>query len=136
MKRIIKLTESDIRRIVERVINESDVKYNGISISPSKDGKGHLVLKYGDVQMDYKVNVVVKKLGIKFWSGSIAVKNIWVKDGKYYAIDNTNKIFKLDSDQLNQMVKAVKQKSNRFNISGDGEIAGVSGTYDATFTKV
>ena len=40
MKRIIKLTESDIRRIVERVINESEVKYNGISISPSKDGKG------------------------------------------------------------------------------------------------
>jgi len=135
MKRIIKLTESDIRRIVERVINESDVKYNGISISPSKDGKGHLVLKYGDVQVDYKLNVTIKKFGISK-SFSIAIKNIWIKDGKYYAIDNMNKIFKLDTDQLNQMVKAVKQKSHKFSFSGEGEIAGISGTYDATFTKV
>jgi|LakMenEpi03Aug12_release.lakeMendotaPanAssembly.Ray.scaffolds.fasta_scaffold196443_2 hypothetical protein len=142
MKKIVRLTESELINVVKKIINETkqviteEVDFYGMKIKPSNDGRGHLILTLGKTQMDYKVNVDVKKLGFSVYKGPISVVALWKNnEGKFWAKDNTGKMFKLDSTQLKSMYDAIKSKSKQINFSGEGEVAGVSGTYDATLTS-
>jgi hypothetical protein len=144
MKKIIRLTESDLNRIVKRVIEESkkplmeQVVVNNVKISPTNTSSGGpLSLEYNGVKTKYKVAVNVTKLGFSVYKGGIGVVAIW-KDSKgmIWAKDNTDKLFKLDQNQINKMVQAAKTKANQFTLAGVGEIKGVEGDYSATLTKI
>lgn len=56
--------------------------------------------------------------------------------GDIYVKDNTDKVFKLDTNILNTLASKVKVKASSIAFSGTGEIKGVEGDYDATLTKV
>lgn len=140
--KVIKLTESDLIRIVKKVMNESTKKivneqfsYGGVKISPSNDGKGNLILSYNGQKTKYKVNVDVKKLGFTVYNGPIAVVALWKSDKGYFAKDNTGKVFELSQSELNKMVTAAKSNTSKIQISGTGEIAGITGNYTGTLTK-
>jgi hypothetical protein len=81
--------------------------------------------------------VNVTKLGFSVYKGGIGVVAIW-KDSKgmVWAKDNTDKLFKLDQNQINKMVQAAKTKASQFTLAGVGEIKGVEGDYSATLTKI
>ncbi len=103
-----------------------------------KDLTGRLVLMYGGREIYYKLEVDVKKLLVSWYKGPIAVDAIWKsdKDGKVYAKDNTDKVFKLDDSTLNKIAAEAKKSSPTIAFTGTGTIKGVEGTYDATLTKV
>lgn len=103
-----------------------------------KDLTGRLVLIYGGNEIYYKLKVDVKKLGISWYNGPIAVDAIWKsdKDNHIYAKDNTDKVFKLDDSTLNKIAAEAKKRSSVIAFTGTGTIKGVEGTYDATLTKV
>jgi hypothetical protein len=143
MKKIVRLTESDLNRIVRRVIEESkkplmeQVVINNVKISPTNSSSGGpLSLEYNGVKTNYKVKVNVVKLGFSVYSGPIGVVSIWKKDSDVWAKDNTGKLFKLDQSQINKMVQAAKTKVNQFTLAGVGEIKGIEGDYSATLTKI
>mgnify|MGYP000256152972 CR=1 FL=1 len=85
MKKIIKLTESDLTRIIKRVIEEQkesineSATVNGITI----DAKyGNLSTKAGQLVNDYKILVSCSKLGITAYEGPVAIETLWNgKDG-------------------------------------------------------
>jgi hypothetical protein len=144
MKKVIRLSESDLMRIVKRVINESEkgilieqVEYEGVQISPAnKQYGGPVMLTYNGKSIQYSINVVVTKLGINVYKGKIGVVAFWKSPNGYFAKDNTNKVFQIPPTELQKMVRAAKTNANKVNISGTGEVAGVSGNYNATLTKV
>lgn len=148
MKKVIKLTESDLVRIVKRVINESnknilteDIEYSSVKMKASNpEYGGPVVLTYKGNSIKYNISVVVKKtiLGktITAYQGPIAVVSLWKKEGKgYFAKDNTDKIFQLPLSELQKMADAAKNKVRKLNIAGTGEIAGIQGDYSATLTQ-
>ena len=70
MKKIVKLTESDLVRIVKRVINESKktphpnkgIVYDGVKISTVSPSGGPVYLTYKGKKLKYTIKVSVKKL--------------------------------------------------------------------------
>jgi hypothetical protein len=145
MKKVIKLTESDLVKIVKRVINESKDKphpntgiiYGGVNISTVSSSGGPVYLTYKGKKLKYSINVSVKKLGIELYDGPIAVVSLWTEPGVgYFVEDNTGKRFKLDSSELKKMVDAAKNNAKEITFAGTGVIGGIKGTYDATMTKI
>ena len=143
MKKIVRLTEADLNRIVKRVIDESkkplmeDVTIGDVKVYPSNyTYGGPLYLEYKGVKTKYKINVTVKKLGITVYSGPIGVVSIWKNGNDVWAKDNTGKLFKLGQLQLILMSQAAKTNANQFTLAGVGQIKGISGDYDATLTKI
>lgn len=144
MKKVVRLTESDLVRIVKRVINESnksliteDIEYSGVKISVSnKEYGGPVVLTYKGKSIKYTINAKVTKLYVTLYQGPIAVVALW-KDPKkgYFAKDNTDKVFQLPTSELQKMADAVKNHAKKINIAGTGEIKGVSGDFVATLTQ-
>ena len=143
--KIIKLTESDLYKIVRRVINETkeplteQIVIDNVKISPinSKYG-GPVSLEYNGITTKYTINVKVSKLGITLYHGKIGVVSIW-KDKTTNGIlakDNTGKLFKLEKAQIDKMIKAAKSNDKSFTIAGVGEVKGISGDYNATLTKI
>ena len=149
MKKVVRLTETDLVRIVKQVINESnknllteEIEYSAVKMSAlNKEHGGPVVLTYKGRSIKYNISVVVKKtiLGktITAYQGPIAVVALWKKEGKgYFAKDNTDKIFQLPLSELQKMADAAKSRAKKINIAGTGEIAGIQGDYSATLTQV
>ena len=144
MKKVIRLTESDLMKIVKRVINESEkqvlkegIEYGGVQIAPTNTQYGGpVMITYNGVKTKYTINVVVTKLGINIYKGKIGVVAFWKSPNGYYAKDNTDKVFKIPTTELQKMVNAAKTNAKQVNISGTGEVAGVEGSFNATLTKV
>ena len=141
--KIIKLTESELTKIIKRVINESkkplmeQIVVDNVKISPTNSIHGGPVsLEYNGVKTKYSVDVKVSKLGFTLYNGKIGVVAIWKKDSDIWAKDNTGKLFKLDQKQINKMVKAAKSNDHTFTIAGVGEVKGISGDYNATLTRI
>lgn len=119
MKKVIRLTETDLLRIIKRVIKEDNsalapsggITINGVNISVSKNGKGHLIFKSKNFQSEYKVTARISLLGKTIWSGNLSVKSI-IKypNGKIVIIDNTDKKFDGEDTDL---VPLIKQFNNR-----------------------
>jgi hypothetical protein len=145
MKKVIRLTESDLVKIVKRVISESKknphpnkgIVYDGVKITTVSPSGGPVYLTYKGKKLKYTIKVSVKKLFVELYNGPIAVVSLWTEPGVgYFVEDNTGKKFKLETSELQKMVRAAKTNANKVNISGTGEVAGVSGNYNATLTKV
>lgn len=125
MKKVIKLTESDLARIVKRVINESiapetlnSITIDGVNISVSHNGKGHLIFKTSGIENEYKVTANVKILGATVWSGNVSVKTIKkYPNGKIVIIDNTGKDFDGNDTDLLPLIKQFKKREKQLQAS-------------------
>ena len=53
MKKIIRLTESDLVRLVKRVISEQSIPEGYIETTPNKDVISKMIKKYGDTYKYY-----------------------------------------------------------------------------------
>lgn len=126
MKKVIKLTESDLIKIIKRVIKEDDTSLapsggiiiNGVNISVSKNGKGHLIFKSKNFQGEYKVTARITLLGKEIWSGNLAVKSITkYPNGKIVIIDNTGKDFDGEDTDLIPLVKQFNNRESQLQAS-------------------
>lgn len=118
-------------------LNEAEIIYDGVKITPSNDKTGRVILSYGLTKMFYKIKAKVKKIGITWYDGPISVVAAWKSDnGEYWFKDNTNKLFKLDEQALKTLAEKAKAKASLITLAGTGEVKGVEGTYNATLTKV
>jgi hypothetical protein len=115
MKRIVRLTENDLTRIVKRVLKES-ISYYGVSITPSNNGKGHLVFKSKDKQETYKIMV-----DTMLYDGPISVKSIWKdKNGDIKVLDNTGKKFPIDKTNIIDLIKQFNDNKSELTVSSSG----------------
>jgi hypothetical protein len=115
MKRIVRLTENDLTRIVKRVLKES-ISYNGVSITPSNNGKGHLIFKSKDKEETYKIMV-----DTLFYEGPISVKSIWKdKNGNIKVLDNTKKTFSIEKTNILDLIKQFNDNKSELTASSSG----------------
>jgi len=148
MKKVVRLTESDLVRIVKRVINESDrnlltenIEYGGVKMAPlNPTNGGPIVLTYKGKSMRYTISVVVTKnvFGAKMtaYQGKIAVVSMWKEPNKgYFVKDNTDKVFQIPLDELGKMANAAKNNDKKVYIAGTGSIKGIEGDFKATLTQ-
>ncbi len=146
----IKEYQDFVNESLNQPILES-VEWKGVEIVPArvhggkdpktgkpKDLTGRIVFIYNNTELYYKVKAKVKKLLVTWYDGPIAVESVWKskETGDIYVKDNTDKVFKLDTNILNTLASKVKAKASSIAFSGTGEIKGVEGDYDATLTKV
>ena len=118
-------------------LNEGQIVYDGVKVNAAGDGTGRVLLTYGSTKLYYKIKAKVKKLGITFYEGPIAVVAAWQNDEKEcWVKDNTDKLFKLDQQTLKTLAAKAKAKASTITLAGTGEVKGVEGSYDATLTKV
>jgi hypothetical protein len=103
MKKVIKITESDLNRIVKRVIKETvesnntskGVNIYGVNISVSQDNRGHLIFTSGDRTEQFRVTV-----DTFLYDGPVSVTKIF-KDGENFKIiDNTGKTFPIKKTNI------------------------------------
>jgi hypothetical protein len=117
-------------------LNESQIIYDGVKVNAAGDKTGRLLLTYGTTKVYYKIKAKVKAL-ITLYEGPIGVVAAWQDDKKQcWVKDNTGKLFKLDTETLKTLAAKAKAKAPLIAFTGTGEVKGVSGTYDATLTKV
>ena len=126
MKKVIRLTESDLINIIKSVIKEENsvsvpsggITINGVNISVSKNGKGHLIFKSKNFEGEYKVTASVKILGVPAWSGNLSVKSInKYPNGKVIIIDNTGKDFDGEDTDLIPLIKQFNNRKNQLQAS-------------------
>ena len=123
MKRIVRLTENDLTRIVKRVLNEettssssNSISFYGVTITPSNDGKGNLIFKTNDKQVVYKVMV-----DTMFYDGKVAVDKIWKDEtGKIKLKDNTGKVFNIGKSNIIDLVKQFNENKTKLTASDMG----------------
>lgn len=145
MSRIIRLTESDLTRIVRRVLSEEKnninegAVINGITINSSA---GMLNAKSVKNSLNnYKVSVDCgKKVFGKFMSaynGPVVISQLWNNktDGGIAGVDNTGKRFTIPLDQSKRLAGEMKAGNATIVAQGEGEIAGISGVCKVTLNK-
>lgn len=115
MKKIVRLTENDLTRIVRKVLKE-EVSYYGVTITPSNNGKGHLIFKSKDKKETYKVMV-----DTMFYDGPVSVKSIWKdKNGVIKVLDNTGKKFSVDKTNIMDLIKQFNTNKSKLIASSSG----------------
>ena len=118
-------------------LNEAEIIYDGVKLTPANDNTGRVVLSYGSTKLFYKIKAKVEKAYITWYDGPISVVAAWKNDkGECWVKDNTGKLFKLDSKTLKTLAEKAKAKAPKIDLAGTGEVKGVEGTYNATLTKV
>ena len=129
MKKVIKLTESKLISLIERVLNEfADI--NGIKIGTN--GKGHLTI--GD--SSYKTTVDCEKFGLSVYSGPVSIKKIWTsKNGGISAVDNTGKQFTLDPQKSKYITTKMSRGDNVIQTDATGTIKGIEGYCKVKLSK-
>jgi alpha-tubulin suppressor-like RCC1 family protein len=123
MKKVIKLTESDLTRIVKRVINETmdsskpsnGITLSGVNISVSQDNRGHLIFKSGQRTEQFKVTV-----DTLFYDGPVSVTKIYKDDDKIKIIDNTGKSFSIKSTNILNLIKQFNSNKSKLTASDMG----------------
>ena len=116
MKRIIKLTEQDLARIVRRVINEEDI--DPIKLGFSQDGNGY-ILKLLEGLINIRIFKIVMTNGISqdnIWLVHVYVKNVREETIKNLQTFTDVSLILKTPFKLNQRDKYV---------SSDGKIDGV-----------
>lgn len=123
MKKVVKITESDLNRIVKRVVNEmvdsastpNGVNIFGVNISISQDNRGHLIFKSGERTEQFKVTV-----DTIFYDGPVSVRKIFKDDDNFKIIDNTGKTFSIKKTNILNLVKQFKSNKNKLTASDMG----------------
>ena len=90
MKKVIKLTESDLTRIVKRVIQEQ--KKFDLMIAPGSNSQAQLK---GDVLTIMSEDGRQQKFQVKTGLPQGTFMFQYGKDGKYYGFDNNNKKYEI-----------------------------------------
>jgi len=117
MKKIIKLTESELKSLIERIVTENlneSITLHGVTLSAanSKHG-GPILTKYKNITNKYSVTV-----DTAFYDGPVGVKYIYKKNGKYYMTDNTNKTNELPYKKLTYIINSIKNNENKIEVKG------------------
>jgi hypothetical protein len=123
MKKVIKLTESDLTRIVKRVINETmdsiessnGISLSGVNISVSQDKRGHLIFKSGQRTENFKVTV-----DTFLYEGPVSVTKIYKDGDKIKIIDNTGKSFSIKSTNILKLIDQFKLNKRKLTASDMG----------------
>jgi hypothetical protein len=146
MPRIVRLTESDLTRIVRRVLSEEKnninegAVINGITINSSADGMLN-AKSVKNLLNNYKVSVNCgKNVFGKFMSaykGPVVISKLWnnKKDNGIAGVDNTGKIFTIPLDQSKRLAGEMKSGNTKIVAQGEGEISGISGVCHVTLNK-
>jgi len=146
MSRIIRLTESDLTRIVRRVLSEEKnninegAVINGITINSSADGMLN-TKSVKNLLNNYKVSVNCgKNVFGKFMSaykGPVVISKLWnnKKDNGIAGVDNTGKIFTIPLDQSKRLAGEMKSGNTKIVAQGEGKISGISGVCYVTLNK-
>ena len=146
MSRIIRLTESDLTRIVRRVLSEEKNNINeaavidGITINSSPNGMLN-AKNVKNLMNNYKVSVNCgKNVFGKFMSaykGPVVISKLWNNktDNGIAGVDNTGKIFTIPLDQSKRLAGEMKSGNTKIVAQGEGEISGISGVCYVTLNK-
>ena len=146
MSRIIRLTESDLTRIVRRVLSEEKNNINeaavidGITINSSPNGMLN-AKNVKNLMNNYKVSVNCgKNVFGKFMSaykGPVVISKLWnnKKDNGIAGVDNTGKVFTIPLDQSKRLAGEMKSGNAKIVAQGEGEISGISGVCYVTLNK-
>ncbi len=121
MKKIVRLTESDLIRIVKKVINEEKKSIKESVTSPDKT---YTLSAEGGWLVDNKGNKMCVKVEAGWMGGTFAqgVKNLFKnKDGSATMVPNGSKIgnINMNSNELNSVLNTLKMgKDYKTNKSG------------------
>ena len=126
MKKIIKLTESELTSLVERIVTENlneSINVNGVKMSAANSKSG------GPIKVQFTNITNIYSVMVDTWTydGAVGVKFIYKEGGKYYMRDNTDKKFELDMDNLKYITNEVKKGTKIIKINKLGA--------EITFTK-
>lgn len=123
MKKVVRLTESDIVRLVKKVIVENkrmlkeDADVLGHKWSVTPDGK----LLFNN--MKFNVNVDATKFGVSVYNGPIVLKNMWDSGDSVAMVDNTGKQFTVPKNVLYNVAENIKQGGNFYGKNySDGKV--------------
>ena len=123
MKKVVRLNESDIVRLVKKVIIENkkmlkeDADVQGHKWSVSNDGK---LLFNG---MKFNINVDAKKFGVSVYNGPIVLKNMWDSGSDVAMVDNTGKQFTVPKNILYNVAETIKKGGNYYGKDySDGKV--------------
>jgi hypothetical protein len=136
MAKIIRLTESELVRLVKKVISE---KKKMLSESATVNGTKVDVLGGGlsttakGVNQKYSINVKCGKnvLGafVSVYTGPISLSSLWDgKDGGIGGKDNTGKVFSIPSGKAKSLVQQMISGDSVIKTEGEGTIAGITGS--------
>lgn len=123
MKKVTRLSESDLIRIVKRVVNETTNSSNslngitlyGVNISISNDNRGHLVFKSGQRTEQFKVTV-----DTFLYDGPVSVTKIYKDGDKIKIIDNTGKSFSIKKTNIVDLIKQFNSNKTKLTASDMG----------------
>jgi hypothetical protein len=144
MKKIIKLTESDLTRIIKRVIEETketiseSATVGDIKIEPFE---GKLSTEAGGNIKKYSINVKCGKevplVGFTTaYEGPIKIDKLWNSgDGGIAGKDNTGKVFSISKGKSITLASQMVRGDYEIETQGSGTIAGISGKCFVTLKK-
>ena len=118
MKRIVKLTESDLVRIVKKVINEQELEEDSIVVSPYElsASDGYIIVKNLTTKKSYKYELQIKK---GFWVG-VNVDDFPSGNSIKASGLGMSKTIQLDKTVIkNILSKKLGQSEIEFNIDGN-----------------
>jgi hypothetical protein len=123
MKKVVRLNESDIVRLVKKVIIENkkmlkeDADIQGHKWSVSNDGK----LLFNGMKFNIKVDAT--KLGVSVYNGPIVLKNMWDSGNDVAMVDNTGKQFTVPKNVLYNVAETIKKGGNYYGKDyADGKV--------------
>jgi hypothetical protein len=124
MKKVIKITESHLNRIITNMLTEENILINeevsllGVKIIP--------VPNIGKIKIVKDKKEIFYKLSVDHWlySGPIVVDKLWenVKDGDYKVVDNTGKKFSVSKKDMEEIINNSLKEIKKFTIYGKAKI--------------
>lgn len=143
MKRIIRLTEGDLTRLIRRVIKEEknmlseSATINGVKVDVNG---GNLSATVKGVVKNYSITVRCGKeafgIFVPVYTGPIALTSLWnTKDNGIAGKDNTGKLFTIPATKATNLVSQMSSGAQSIKTEGEGTIMGVTGSCSVTLKK-
>lgn len=129
MKKVIRLTESDLMRIVKRVIKEQSnllteslpILGTNVSVVPINWNDPKVGKYSGQIKVEYNGRVKYYKLKVDtaLYDGPVLIKNLWKSGDDYGVKDSKGKTFPISANEMNQIIGKIKQDLSTFTIKGN-----------------